>query len=84
MAHLTFSWRISFDSTGFLTAVTAGLADPSFRPCALGAGWEDEARARRLTGLHAEWEEVRFRMVLAFGLAPGRTIGGPERLRLRV
>jgi hypothetical protein len=54
MAHLTFSWRISPDSTGFLTAVTAGLADPSFRPCALGAGWEDEARARRLTGLHAE------------------------------
>jgi hypothetical protein len=86
---LLFSRRISPDSTGFLTAVTMGLADPSFRPCALRA--LDEARVRRLTGLHtkqqglqAEKEGVWFRMVLAFGLAPGRTIEGPERLRLRV
>jgi hypothetical protein len=50
MAHPTFFSADSPESTEFLTAVTAGLADPGFRPCAL-RGREAEARARRLTGV---------------------------------
>jgi hypothetical protein len=36
MAHPTFFSADSPESTEFLTAVTMGLADLGFRPCALG------------------------------------------------
>jgi len=68
----------------------AGLGDPSFRPCALRAGrcgpcpLANGGYTPSNRGLQPEWEGVRFRMVLAFGLAPERTIEGPERPRFRV